>query len=369
MITEVNSSGAWNRGEIYAGNRHVATYSNGNTYFDTTDWLGTAPMLFQTRRGPHRQDRAERVRADENGAVAETCESLPGACPERSRRGDELGCSGNDVSPLHFTGKQRDPETGLDYFGARYSASSLGRFMTPDWSAKVEPVPYAKLGDPQSLNLYAYVLDNPVSGADPNGHCSQDDPNCSLALGAPILLPTGKRARQIEIGVLELAAAYYTGGAAMAAGSALQGAFLAAGSAGLLVKGTSRILETAVGTNAVDANRGSEVITAVTSPVGLAVTLATGGNVKEGASASEVASVGGLAANPGEAAKNPAETALTLGRLAQDAKEAYSNLKALLGGRIQEGFRSAAACSGATGPNACPLPPPQSSNPPGPPRP
>ncbi len=166
MITEVNSSGGWNRGEIYAGNRHVATYSNGNTYFDTTDWLGTAPMLFQTRRGPHRQDRAERVRADENGAVAETCESLP--------FGDELGCSGNDVSPLHFTGKQRDDETGLDYFDARYDASSLGRFMTPDWSAKVEPVPYAKLADPQSLNLYAYVLDNPTTSLDLDGHACEE---------------------------------------------------------------------------------------------------------------------------------------------------------------------------------------------------
>jgi hypothetical protein len=31
----------------------------------------------------------------------------------------------------------------------------MGRFMSPDWSAKVEPVPYAKLDDPQSLNLYA----------------------------------------------------------------------------------------------------------------------------------------------------------------------------------------------------------------------
>ena len=33
------------------------------------------------------------------------------------------------------TGKERDSESGLDNFGARYDASSLGRFMTPDWSA------------------------------------------------------------------------------------------------------------------------------------------------------------------------------------------------------------------------------------------
>ena len=35
-----------------------------------------------------------------------------------------------------FTGKERDTESGLDMFGARYYGSSLGRFMTPDWAAK-----------------------------------------------------------------------------------------------------------------------------------------------------------------------------------------------------------------------------------------
>jgi RHS repeat-associated protein len=53
-----------------------------------------------------------------------------------------------------FTGKERDSESGNDNFGARYYSSSLGRFMSPDWSATPEPVPYAKLEDPQSLNLY-----------------------------------------------------------------------------------------------------------------------------------------------------------------------------------------------------------------------
>jgi RHS repeat-associated protein len=72
--------------------------------------------------------------------------------------------------PCRYTGKERDQESGLDYFGARYYASSMGRFMSPDWSAKVAPVPYAKLDDPQSLNLYAYVRNNPLSRADLDGH-------------------------------------------------------------------------------------------------------------------------------------------------------------------------------------------------------
>ena len=69
-----------------------------------------------------------------------------------------------------FTGKERDPESGNDYFEARYFSSGFGRFMSPDWSAKEEPVPYAKLDDPQTLNLYGYVGNNPVGRVDPDGH-------------------------------------------------------------------------------------------------------------------------------------------------------------------------------------------------------
>jgi RHS repeat-associated protein len=69
-----------------------------------------------------------------------------------------------------YTGKERDTESGLDYFGARYYASSMGRWMSPDWAAKVQPVPYSKLDNPQTLNLYSYVGNNPLSRFDPDGH-------------------------------------------------------------------------------------------------------------------------------------------------------------------------------------------------------
>jgi RHS repeat-associated protein len=75
-----------------------------------------------------------------------------------------------DATEHHFTGKERDSESGNDYFGARYYASSMGRFMSPDWAAKIMPVPYAKLDDPQSLNLYAYVGNNPLGRVDADGH-------------------------------------------------------------------------------------------------------------------------------------------------------------------------------------------------------
>lgn len=81
-----------------------------------------------------------------------------------------------------FTGKERDGESGLDYLGARYYASMLGRFMTPDWAAKAVAVPYANYGNPQSLNLYSYVTNNPTTLSDADGH---DGDTVPQATGLP----------------------------------------------------------------------------------------------------------------------------------------------------------------------------------------
>ncbi len=64
-----------------------------------------------------------------------------------------------------YTGKERDAESGLDYFGARYYASSMGRFMSPDPSALY----FADPMNPQTLNLYSYALNNPLKLTDPTG--------------------------------------------------------------------------------------------------------------------------------------------------------------------------------------------------------
>jgi RHS repeat-associated protein len=72
-----------------------------------------------------------------------------------------------------YTGKERDSESGLDYFEARYYGSSMGRFMSPDYSDMTfgpDPVPNADITNPQSLNLYAYGQNNPVKNIDPDGH-------------------------------------------------------------------------------------------------------------------------------------------------------------------------------------------------------
>jgi RHS repeat-associated protein len=79
--------------------------------------------------------------------------------------------TGSDNNHYKFAGKERDAETGLDYFGARYYGSNMGRWMSPDWSAKPTTVPYAQFGNPQSLNLYSYVGNNPMLHFDPDGHC------------------------------------------------------------------------------------------------------------------------------------------------------------------------------------------------------
>ncbi len=101
---------------------------------------------------------------------------------------------GQEVSPqitmnhYKFTGKERDNESALDMFGARYYGSSMGRFMTPDWAGKPTAVPYANFGNPQSLNLYSYVQNNPTTVGDPDGHETQDtlDPQAAQDAGQVI---------------------------------------------------------------------------------------------------------------------------------------------------------------------------------------
>ncbi len=80
------------------------------------------------------------------------------------------------------SGKERDAESGLDNFGARYDASSLGRFMTPD-----PLLSSGRPGSPQTWNRYAYVGNNPLRYIDPTGlyfftnTCSSSDKACNAA--------------------------------------------------------------------------------------------------------------------------------------------------------------------------------------------
>jgi len=102
-----------------------------------------------------------------------------------------------------FTGKERDSESGLDNFGARYDSSSLGRFMTPDSTAYVKPI------NPQSWNLYAYARNNPLLYVDPTGNTvslanCQDKNKCVQVLTNAAQLPKGVTAEVDKKGNLVL---------------------------------------------------------------------------------------------------------------------------------------------------------------------
>jgi RHS repeat-associated protein len=149
----------WHHTNVWAAGKLLATYDGDSAttsglHFYFNDPLGT-----------------RRVQTDLAGNIEQKCSSLP--------FGDGETCGPTPTENL-FTGKERDSESGNDYFEARYYSSAMGRFMSPDWSAKEDPVPYAQLDDPQSLNLYSYVRNNPLTRVDADGHCDSNGQNCSL---------------------------------------------------------------------------------------------------------------------------------------------------------------------------------------------
>jgi len=131
---------AWEHTNIYAGSTLVATYQNDDSgpHFRFSDWLGT--MRAQTNYA---------------GIPEQTCASLP--------FGDAPPCA--SATEQFFTGKERDAETGNDYFNARYLGSEVGRFTSPDPSG----LALADIRNPQSFSLYTYVLNNPLISVDPTG--------------------------------------------------------------------------------------------------------------------------------------------------------------------------------------------------------
>jgi RHS repeat-associated protein len=78
------------------------------------------------------------------------------------------GYGGSSIS-RRFTGQERDVESGLDYFKARYYSGPHGRFTSPDRSERPQPIPNTHIHDPQSLNLYAYARNSPMVNVDADG--------------------------------------------------------------------------------------------------------------------------------------------------------------------------------------------------------
>jgi len=172
QVTEFSeaSGETWKHSNVWIGGRLTATYDLKGLHFPITDPLGT-----------------KRVQANVSGLIDETCTSLPfgndlnnpliASCVQPASPPP----TADDDTEQHFTGKERDTESGNDYFGARYYASSMGRWLSPD-PLYLE---LHRLTDPQQLNLYSYVRNNPLSLTDPDGHdiavkCA-DKANCTTA--------------------------------------------------------------------------------------------------------------------------------------------------------------------------------------------
>jgi RHS repeat-associated protein len=152
LMTELNTNLKAALANIYVGSELFAEDAP-DSYLSTTP---TATMLRIT-------DQVGTLRSlwDIAQHKVASCTSLP--------YGDAQNCSGSP-SDLFFTGKQRDLESGNDYFGARYYSSTAGRFMSPDWSKSQVAVPYADTNNPQSLNLYGYTKNDPLTHPDADGH-------------------------------------------------------------------------------------------------------------------------------------------------------------------------------------------------------
>ena len=136
----------------------------------------------------------------------------------------------NDVNlpRQRFTGKERDAETGLDYFGARYFSAAQGRFTSPDeWQGgivdpftgeQVEqpgPLPYADITDPQTLNKYAYVRNNPLRYVDPDGHADTGLLEVAEEVGEEVVEVVVKASRPAIQAVPKVAGAAAEGGASI----------------------------------------------------------------------------------------------------------------------------------------------------------
>jgi RHS repeat-associated protein len=145
-LAETDSSGNFTN-YVFFGGQRLARNLSGDIKYYITDHLHSTAIF-----------------ADKSGTVLDDNDFYPW--------GGVVPGVGSTTSNNHykFTGKERDTESGLDYFGARYYTNATGRFMSPDWAVGPIQIPYAEFGDPQSLNLYSYVRNSPVVRVDPDGH-------------------------------------------------------------------------------------------------------------------------------------------------------------------------------------------------------
>jgi RHS repeat-associated protein len=157
ILAETNATGTTTAEYIFFGGERVAMLPASSTaIYYVEDLLGTS-----------------RVTTNNTGVVCYDADFYPYG-GERTPYTNT--CTQNNYK---FEGKERDTETGNDDFGARYYSNRFGRWLSADWSAVPVAVPYANLTNPQTLNLYSMVADDPESFADLDGHC---EPWCMLTI-------------------------------------------------------------------------------------------------------------------------------------------------------------------------------------------
>ena len=147
ILDESDLSGNFTDEYVYFGGKRIAhrVVSGNAIYYYAEDFLGSS-----------------RVMTTSTGTVCYDADFYP--------FGGERVVTNTCPQNYKFTGKERDAETNNDDFGARYYSSQFGRWISPDWSAIPAPVPYANLTNPQTLNLYSMVNDNPETFSDLDGH-------------------------------------------------------------------------------------------------------------------------------------------------------------------------------------------------------
>lgn len=138
---------------VFFGGKRIARRNSSNTvFYYFADHLGTSRVIVQAGQTTPCYDADFYPYGGERALVINTC-------PQNYK----------------FIGKERDIESGLDDFIARYYGSAVGRFITPDWSESPEPVPWADFENSQSLNLYTYARNNPLSQYDDGHSCVKAD--------------------------------------------------------------------------------------------------------------------------------------------------------------------------------------------------
>jgi RHS repeat-associated protein len=148
ILAETDASGNTLNEYIFFGGKRVAMLPASSTpIYYVEDLLGTS-----------------RIITSNTGVVCYDADFYP--------FGGERSYTNTCPQNYKFEGKERDSETGNDDFGARYYSNRFGRWLSADWSAVPVPVPYANLTNPQTLNLYSMVADDPESFADLDGHSS-----------------------------------------------------------------------------------------------------------------------------------------------------------------------------------------------------